>query len=436
VRTLLPLALLLVSVPVPAVRATGEASVPPSIDAAWEASARARLAALDRSGAASEVEIVALTDGLLALSPGDTTLLWRRGDALRRLGQDERALADLQKLIRLAPGSPYAVRARRALPVLFLRAGLDREAAQADEELLARKQVDPAAVLPRLTRTYSKLGQAGKVRATIERLRAIDPERISADRDLAWLEADAIERLGPPAEAASAMLAFAERFPDDRRRGEALVRAARARGDLGDLTPAIEIAGRAIAEPLPPAAAQRTRVARAELLERAGRSREAGEDFRAVLATSDDPVMIERVLSRYTDIEMERRGTEGAVVALAGLVAEGRPAVAGPARQRMAGLLEGLAASRAVAPERAAFLVALAERAGPGIEIPPELRLAAAQLWEGVGDCARASRAYRLLVHEGPAVDREAEQGLERCRPLAPPAGPAGAGTGGRASSP
>ncbi len=444
-RKFLPLVLLLVSVAVPAVRAAGEEPVPPPTgreererdrvaelraqlkgsvgSGAWETTARELLAALDRSGAASEIEIVKLTDGLLALSPDDATLRWRRGNALRRLGQDERALADLQKLIQLAPDSPYAVRARRALPALYLRVGLAREAAQADEELLAQKLVDPVAVLPRLAQTYSKLGQPTEVRATVERLRAIDRERANADRDLAWLEADAIERLGPPAEASSVMLAFAARFPDDRRRGEALVRAARARGDLGDLEPAIEIAGRAIAEPLPPAAAQGTRVARAELLERAGRSKEAGEDFRSVLATSFDPGMIDRVLSRYVDIELERRGTEGAVIALAAVVAEGRPAVAGPARQRMAVLLDGLAASREVPAERAAFVVQLVEKADPELEIPPALRLAAAQLWEGVGDCARASNAYLSLVLEDPPVNREAGRGLARCRPQAQPPG-------------
>jgi hypothetical protein len=123
------------------------------------------------------------------------------------------------------------------------------------------------------------------------------------------------------------------------------------------------------------------------------------------------------VLSRYADIEMERRGTEGALAALAALVTAGRPAVAAPARQRMADLLAGLAASRKVPPERAAFLVELAGRADPSIAIPPALRLAAAQLWEGVGDCERASRAYRSLVYEGPPVDLEAGRGLERCGP-------------------
>ena len=423
-RILLPLVLLLVSIAVPAAQPGGEPT------------AREQLAALDRRGGASEAEIVRLADRLLALSPDDTTLLWRRGDALRRLGQDERALADLQTLVRLAPASPYAVRARRALPALFLRVGLDREAAQADEDLLAQKLVDPTAVLPRLAQTYSKLGQPGQVRATIERLRAIDSERVDADCDLAWLEADAIERLGPPSKAASTMLAFAARFPNDRRRGEALVRAARARAQLGELAPAIEIAGRAVAEPLPPAAAEGTRMARAELLERAGRSREAADDLRAVLATSDDPVTIERSLSRYADIEMERRGTEGAIVALAGLVADGRPAVAGPAKRRIADLLQGLAASRRVPPERAAFLVELAERVDPRLEIPPALRLAAAQMWEGVGDCGRASLVYRSLVLEGPPVDREAGRGLERCRPPAQPPAPAGADGSGRASSP
>ena len=423
-RILLPLVLLLVSIAVPAAQPGGEPT------------AREQLAALDRRGGASEAEIVRLADRLLALSPDDTTLLWRRGDALRRLGQDERALADLQTLVRLAPASPYAVRARRALPALFLRVGLDREAAQADEDLLAQKLVDPTAVLPRLAQTYSKLGQPGQVRATIERLRAIDSERVDADCDLAWLEADAIERLGPPSKAASTMLAFAARFPNDRRRGEALVRAARARAQLGDLAPAIEIAGRAVAEPLPPAAAEGTRMARAELLERAGRSREAADDLRAVLATSDDPVTIERSLSRYADIEMERRGTEGAIVALAGLVADGRPAVAGLAKRRIADLLQGLAASRRVPPERAAFLVELAERVDPRLEIPPALRLAAAQMWEGVGDCGRASLVYRSLVLEGPPVDREAGRGLERCRPPAQPPAPAGTDGSGRASSP
>ena len=255
-RILLPLALLLVSAPLPAARAAGEAT------------ARERLAALDRAGGAPEVEVVRLAGELLALSPDDTTLLWRRGDALRRLGQDERALADLQKLIRLAPASPYAVRARRALPLLFLRAGLDREAAQADEELLAQRLADPVAVLPRLAQTYSRLGQAREVRATIERLRAIDRERATGDCELAWLEADAIARLEPPPAAAAAMLDFAARFPNDRRRGEAL--------------------------------------------ERAGRSPGAGDDFRTVLAdglrSRDDRARCSRATSSSSGSGAGRRG--------------------------------------------------------------------------------------------------------------------------------
>lgn len=406
-RKFLPLGLLLVSAAAAAVLGAR---------AAGEPSARQRLAALDRSGAAPANEVARLAREALASAPGDATLLWRRGDARRRLGQDDLALADLQQLIRTAPGSPYAVRAQRALPVLLARVGLDGEAAEADEALIAGRLADPVAVLPRLAATYARLGRSQELLETIGRLRALDRARADGDPEVAWLEADALERRGPPREAAAVMLAFAARFPGDRRRGEALVRAARARAETGELAQAIELAGRAVAEPLPPASAAWARVARAELLERAGRSREAAADLRAVLETGADEATIERVLSRYVDIEMERRGTEGALTALAALVAGERPAVAGPARRRMEALLEGLAASRPTPPERAAFLVALAGRADPALAIPPALRLAAAQLWEGVGDCARAARTYRELASAGPPVEGEAERGLERCR--------------------
>lgn len=402
-RRILPLGLLVVSLALPVARAVGEPGP------------RERLAALDRSGGASVEQIARLADEALALAPDDATLLWRRGDALRRLGQDERALADLQRVIALAPGSPYAVRARRALPPLLARVGLDREAAEADEALVAERLVDPVAVLPRLAATYARLGRSRETLATIARLRALDRARADGDGELAWLEADAFERRAAPREAERVMLAFAVRFPDDPRRGEALVRAARARAARGELAAAIELADRAVAEPLPSASAQTVRIARAELLERAGRSDEAAADLRVVLETAADPVTIERVLSRYVDVEMERRGSEGAVAALAALIAGGRPALAEPARLRMGELLDGLAASGPTAPERAAFLVELAVQTDPALAIPPALQLAAAQLWEGVGDCERAARAYRILALGGPPVDREAGRGLERC---------------------
>ncbi|MCU0232172.1 MAG: hypothetical protein MUC67_12510, partial [Acidobacteria bacterium] len=226
-------------------------------------------------------------------------------------------------------------------------------------------------------------------------------------------------RRDPPRRAAAVMLDFAARFPDDPRRGEALVRAARARGELGELAPAIEIADRAVDAPLPRTAHEIARVARAELLERGGRPREAAADLRAVLETASDAETIERVLARYTDLEMEQRGSEGALAALAALVACGRPALADPARERMAGLLEGLAAAGPTPPERAAFLVELAAQADPAMAVPPALRIAAARLWEEVGDCARAARVYGALAPESPPVGAAAAEGLARCRPEA-----------------
>jgi len=333
----------------------------------------------------SDVEIVRDATDALRASPGDPIPLWQRAEAFRRLGQSERALADCEAVIERHPGSPYAVRAKRALPILLARLGRAREAVEADERLLEERLVDPVVTLPRLAIGYARIGEPKAALEAAARLRAIDPARADANPDVRWIEADAIDRLKRRSEAAPVMLAFAQAFPDDRRRGEAMVRAARAEADLGRVERALEIARQALDGPLPPAAAEGARVARAELFERLGRTREATGDLLAAIETSRDPALIEIAVGRYADLEQERHGTEAAIVRLAELAASRRPAVADAARRRLPALLDGLAARRTIEPERAAFVVRLVERTDPAIEPPAALRIAAARLWESVG---------------------------------------------------
>lgn len=345
-----------------------------------------------RRSAPSDAAVVREATERLRAAPEDSIALWRRAEALRRLGRADLALADCEAMIARHPDSAYAVRAKRALPLLLARLGLDREAAEADEALLEERLVDPVVTLPRLAVTYARLGESKAVLEVVARLREIDPLRAEVDREVAWVEADAIDRLRPRRAGASAMLEFARHFPDDRRRGEAIVRAARAEADLGHTERALELARQALDGALPPAAVEGVRVARAELLERLGRTHAANEDLVAALETSRDAALIEIAVGRHADLTQQSRGTEAALVRLAELAASRRPEVADAARRRLPALLDGLAARRAIEPERAAFAVELVRRVDPEIEPPAALRLAAARLWESVGDIERAAR--------------------------------------------
>ncbi|UCF67688.1 MAG: tetratricopeptide repeat protein, partial [Acidobacteriota bacterium] len=200
----------------------------------WEATARTLLDALDRSGSGQGAEAAWLVQHLMETHPDDPRLAWRWADQQRHQGDPKGALSDLQHLIETHPEHSIAVRARRALPALFLAVGQPAESARADEALIADGLADPIPVLQRLARTYAQLGEPGQAREALDRLRALAPERVTYDPTLMWIAAETAERLDPPETAAAAMLRFANLVPDDRRRSSALLHAAKAFREVGN----------------------------------------------------------------------------------------------------------------------------------------------------------------------------------------------------------
>ncbi|MBP7149149.1 MAG: hypothetical protein KBD01_16595 [Acidobacteria bacterium] len=379
-----------------------------------ERAARELLAALDRGGASSDGEAARLVDELLAQHPDDAQLLWRRAEARRRSGNAAGAVADLERLVQLGGASPEAVRARRALPQLYLRLNRHADSARADEQLLELQLADPVPVLARLARTYAALGRASDVRATIERLGRIDPARLRGDADLAWLAADATDRLGTPEEAAAAMSEFAERFPGDRRRGEALLRAARGRAAAGQLGSAASLANAAAQETPGRAISAEAQIARGEYLEKLGQLAEAQEAYRAALGARADATTAQRALTRLVDLEIQARGVRSGLALLARLGAPGPGGGMALARKHFDALLAIEIERPNLDPTQAALLDELARRVDPKRAPPAALRLAAAAFWERVGAADKALATYKELAETPGAQQEPARAGLAR----------------------
>ena len=385
---------------------------------AWEGIAFQLLVELDRHGEANSSEATWLVDHLLEGHPDNPLLLWRRAMARRRKGDARGAVLDLEKIVRVAPRSPWAVRALRALPGLYLQLGERARAARADERLLAERLADPVAVLGRLARTYALLGKVRKVRATLARLEALEPGRVVRDPDLLWLWADAEARLGSPREAARAMLRFANVFPRDPRRPEALIRAARALEKLGKRNTALALAREVVETADDPAKVAAARLFTAQVLEKERKEKEAWLAYRDVLESATDPLLVARAMRRMVDLTVEKEGRRAALLMLAGIIESGDRLSRTFARSHFDRLVRLMAPELEKDDLEAAFVLRLAERLGQVGEITPGIRLAAGRLRERVGEYDKAAAIYRVLEkHWYEPVARRARLGIARCEP-------------------
>lgn len=368
--------------------------------AAWDEAAERYLAVLDEAGRSESSEAAWLVGRLLESRQDDPALLWRRAEQRRRQPDVRGAIEDLERLARVRPDHPLALRARRRLPALYLHAGMHARSARADEALFEEKLADPVAVLTRLARTYAGLGQLSDTEEALERLAALAPDRARYDAELSWLRVSAIERLGSRERAAAALLDFANLFPWDARRAEALLLAARAHEETGRTKLAIVLADDAIENAREERIASGARLLRATLLERTDRPREARDQYLSLLGTASSPDLVAIAMQRLIHLEVEERGSEAALLMLAGLAERGDLLTRPMARRHVERLLTALAERIADDPASAAFHVALARRLDADLGAAPTVVLAAARLRETLGERDAADTLYRTIDPE------------------------------------
>jgi tetratricopeptide (TPR) repeat protein len=381
--------------------------------ASWAADARRLLELLDLAGEGQGPEAAWLVDHLLGAQPEDVELLWRRAQ-LRREGDDlAGAIRDLERLIEHGPDHPLAVRARRALPALYLAADRVADSARADERLLELGIADESAVLARLAHTYAVLGRLEDVDRVFARLAEVDPRRVRFDPDLQWFAAEGADRLHGPSQAAAAMLRFASMFPHDDRRTEALLRAAEALEQLGNVKGALGAVEEAIAATEEPEAAMRARLLRARLLESLGRTDEARDEYKTILGRTPDAGTAAAALRRLMAMERERTGTRGALLMLGALMVRGDELAARLAAAHFQNLLAEVWEQAAPDGPEALFLGKLVERTGRDVRVPPGLRREMAALLERIGAEERAAIVRRELPagSEAPEADPSPARG-------------------------
>ncbi|MDQ7006565.1 MAG: hypothetical protein Q9Q40_04995 [Acidobacteriota bacterium] len=384
---------------------------------AWEMVARRLLAALDRRGLGREPEALWLVNHLLETVPDDPVLLWRRADAARRAEDPGGAIDDLEHLVQVAPRHPLGVRARRALPALYLAMGRNADAAKADEALLAEGLADPIAVLGRLARTYALMGDTARVRACLERLEKRAPDRVRLDPEIMWLYAEAVSRLGEPKRTAQVMLHFANLFPRDPRRSRALSEAARAFRDLGRGELALQFIGEALEQTQDPLEAVQVRLTRGEVLASLGRKHQARGEFETVISSALDPEPAARALRLLLDMEEQERGVRAAVLMAVGLVRNGDPFIREMARNHFDRLVRKLGPELDGEPTEAAFFLELARKVDRTAALSAEATFAAAALREAVGDYEEAGKIYKLRVRSFGKHGQVARRGVARNLP-------------------
>lgn len=383
---------------------------------------RAWLGDLDREGQGQSAEALKLITALLELDPRDPQWLWRQAEGARLEGKDETALALYRRLIEADPGHPLAVRALRAVGGVAFKTGQFAQSAEADEKLLAGRLADPLPVLTRLAASYARLGRMDEVKKVLERARHTAPEETRSDPHLNWLTAELTEKEGNRAAAAKAMLDFANLFPRDKRAVEALLRAARARGDDGLLQSALAISGQAVEKAGDSGLRAAGMMIRGELLDKLENREEALLAYKEALGGAQDPVQVGAALRRVVDITIQTEGTAAALEVLAQQARRPNPVVAAVARSHFLALIKIEGERPGVAPADAAVMVELARRIGID-QPPPLLQLGAARLQEQVGDYALAAGAYGKLAAFPGEWGKEARLGLARSRPETAPPG-------------
>lgn len=386
----------------------------------WEVVARQLLAALDRKALGQSHEAIWLVSQLLEAYPEDPVLVWRRAEAARRSGETQAAIADFEHLADKHPDHVLGIRASRALPAMYLLAGEREKAARADEALLGRGIADPVAVLSRLARTYELLGDQEKLRSALARLRRHAPDKVRLDPELAWLDADTIASAKTPREAAKAMLRFANLFPRDARRGEALMRAAESFRAQGNETLALRLVGQALEETRDPEKAVEVRLVKGEVLEDLGQTVEARREYEAIIDGALDPLPAAKALRRLADMEEARYGTAEAALMAASLVRNGDPFIREMARNHYDRLVRKIWPELVKDPAQAAFFQRLSEEIGQPGALSGEARMAAARLREMIGSYDRAGRIYSTVAR---GIGRQAElarRGVARTLPRKP----------------
>lgn len=291
------------------------------------------------------------------------------------------------------------------------------QSAEADEAVLRRGGSDAELVLPRLARTYALLADMPRLRSALDRLERVAPERIRGDRELLYLAADVADRSGSREEAAAALLRFVNVFPQDGRRSEVLLRAARAFENQGEREVALQLTDEALKGAPRPATATAGQMGRAELLERIGRRAEARDEFNRVFEEAPDWDTAARALGRTIDLTIEMEGRMSALLLLAGKIQARTPFAAGVGRPLFLSLVAGLTDDLQGDPLRAAFVDELARRVGLDLVAPPALALQAAGLRERVGAYESAAVRYAPLAALRDPEGRAARAGLARCRP-------------------
>ena len=384
----------------------------------WGMIARRLLVALDRRGLGRQAEALWLVGHLLETVPDDPVLLWRRGDAARRGEDAAGAIDDFEHLVRVAPRHPLGVRARRALPALYLAAGRHADAARADEELLAEGLADPVAVLGRLARTYALMGDTARVRSCLERLEKRAPDRVRLDPEIMWLYAESVARLGEPERTAEVMLHFANLFPRDPRRVEALSLAARAFRDSGRSELALKFIGEALEQTRDPMQAVRVRLTRGEVLASLGREDQARKDFQAVINNALEPEPAAQALRKLLDMEEREQGVRAAVLMTVGLVRNGDAFVREMARNHFDRLVRKLWPQLERDPIDAAFFLELARELDRTTALSARATFAAASLRESVGEYEQAGEIYKLQIRTIGQHGQTARRGLARTQPL------------------
>ncbi len=383
----------------------------------WEAVAFELLTELDRRGESREAEATWLVSHLLETHPDDPTLLWRRATSERLSGDNETAIADLERLVEISPKHSLGVRARRALPALYLAVGLTRKSAEADEALLRDGLADAVGVLSRLSRTYALIGQKKKVLDTLQRLRKLAPERLTFDANALWLAAEAAREVGGKREGLALLLRFSNLFPNDPRRPWALLHAAGIYRDLGNDELALHMVEEAVDAAKEPGVAVEGRLQEGLVLEAMERVDEARENYKAVIEAALEPAPAAKALERLIAIEKKARGVEGALLMLASMIRDGDPFVREMARNSFDGLMRELNPQLAKDPARAAFYFELARGVSQLRALSPAAQIAAARLYEDVGSYEHAGAIYKSLVKSFGPPNPAAIEGLARTLP-------------------
>lgn len=377
---------------------------------------------LDRSGKGGGAEAQRVVQELLGFRPDDPQLLWRRGEEARLEGMVEPALVDFRRLVETNPTHPLAVRAQRALSALYFKLGRFTESLESDEKLLAAHLADPLPVLTRMAASYARLGRLAEVKEVIRQCQRLVPETWKTDPNLTWLSAELLEHEGERDAAAAAMLRFANLFPKDKRAGEALLRAARARGESGLLESAVAFSRQAAEKATDSGLRSASQMIRGEYLEKLDRKEEALVAYTEALKGGGDPAQVGGALRRAVDLTIQYEGTAAALELLAQQVRRPNPVVSAVARSHFLALIKIEGERTGVTPSDALVMVELARRVG--IENPPPLlQLGAARLNEQIGDYAKAGAIYEKLVSFPGSVGQEARLGLARSRPESPPQG-------------